>query len=381
MSENELKFSPTILPVDAKFPVYLVEFSNANLKFQKKISIKFQSYKCPTLNDLARPKKILVASNLNLQYAGSNYEGTVSKITSSLLKVGVYNKTTRKFKLYDADFFHLKPLFKCHCALTTEESWHEKNENLILTFGSKKRKKMVSSRLKYESTSVNSIQNLISSRISGISLKVEESKQESEIIPPLNKDAKCVEDVYNIYDIISKEEYDSLDSDANIFINVSLENLQLWKSESKFCNFIICYLEMKLHNISSHNAKLLQYLHYMMILIKTRYRDLKLKDPFPSIPQPYKKSLTERYLVNRTMPQKQRDKLLAHAMVLALILNNYCIDGKIWALSTHVPITRIVLLAYLLGCHVHNRKNEGTKSIELKLPLYKYEPKGKKQSK
>ncbi|GFU49443.1 DNA-directed RNA polymerase I subunit RPA49 [Nephila pilipes] len=379
MDKSELKFSPSIISDGAEFPVHLVEFSHANVKFQKEIFLKFQSYKCSELNGLARPKKMVVASSQNLHYAGSNYESTVSKISSSLLKVGIYNKNTHKFKLYDADFFHLKPLLKSNFdRIAMEKSWSEKNEDLVSTFGTKNRKRMINSRLQNELTSSVSLQSL-SSRISGNSLKIEESKQELEIIPPQNKEAKCVDEIYNLFDIISKEEYGSLDSEANIFINIPWENLQLWKSEAKFCNFIIHYLEVKLGSISPHIAKLLYYLHYMIIMIKSTYRDLKKKDPFPGIPQPYKKSLTEKYLVNRAMPQRLRDKLLAHAMVLALILNNYHIDGKIWASSTHVSMSRIVLVAYSLGCHVHNQKKEDTKSIELKLPLYRYEPKGKKK--
>ncbi|GFV95305.1 hypothetical protein TNCV_4586801 [Trichonephila clavipes] len=315
MDENELKFSPTILPVAVEFPVYLVEFSNANVKFQKEMSMKFQSYKC-SLNTCAKPKKILVASNNVLQYAGSNYEGTVSDITSSLLKVGVYNKNTHKFKIYDVDFFRLKPLLKCQFNLTaTEESLNISNKDLCLTFGTKNRKRTIKSAMEFESLSSSSMQSVISSQISRNSLEaiVEESKLELEIIPSQNKEAKSVEEIYNVYDIISKEEYSSLDSEAKIFCSVSHEDLQQWESETK------------------------------------------------------------------AMPQKQKDKLLAHAMVLALILNNYHIDGKIWTSSTHIPMTRVVLVAYLLGCHVHNKRNEGTKSIELKLPLYKYEPKGKKR--
>ncbi|GBM97954.1 hypothetical protein AVEN_42500-1 [Araneus ventricosus] len=81
----------------------------------------------------------------------------------------------------------------------------------------------------------------------------------------------------------------------------------------------------------------------------------------------------------RSLPQRMKDKILSHAMVLALTINNYCIDGKILASSTHVPMTRIVLVAYSLGCHVKDKKAEGTKLIELTLPLFKYEPKGRQK--
>ncbi|CAL1265012.1 unnamed protein product [Larinioides sclopetarius] len=221
-----------------------------------------------------------------------------------LLKVGVYNRRTRQFKLHDADFFHLKPLLKCRVDVNnSQKSWSEKTQDLALTFGSKNRKRVISSRLKYESAANDTISHdKVQSSISSETTITEENKEECQIIPPQNKNANRVDEIYNIYD-----------------------------------------------------------------------------DPFPDIPQPYKSSLMEKYLVNRSLPQRMKDKILSHAMVLALTINNYYIDGKLLASSTHVPMTRIVLVAYSLGCHVKDRKAEGTKLIELTLPLFKYEPKGKQR--
>ncbi|GBM97950.1 hypothetical protein AVEN_42497-1 [Araneus ventricosus] len=130
-------------------------------------------------------------------------------------------------------------------------------------------------------------------------LLTEENKEECQIIPPRNKDAKHVDEIYNIYDVLPKEDYDCLDTEAKIFTNVTRENLQLLRNEAKYCEFILHFLEMRFQNLSLHTAKLLCYINYMTILIKTTYKDLKRKDPFPDIPQPYKSSLMEKYLVSR----------------------------------------------------------------------------------
>ncbi|XP_055929351.1 DNA-directed RNA polymerase I subunit RPA49-like isoform X2 [Argiope bruennichi] len=323
---------------------------------------------------------MLVASTGKLQYGGSNYESEMSKITSSLLKVGVYNKRTHKFKLYDTDFFHLKPLLKCRIDFNnSQKSWSEKTEDLALTFGSKNRKRVITSRLKYESASNDTISyEKIQSNISLETTVIEERKDDC-LIPPQNKDAKCVDDIYSIYDVVPKEDYDCLDTEARIFTNITRENLQLWRNEAKYCDLILHFLETRYQSLSLHTAKLLCYLNYMTILIKTTYKDLKRKDPFPDIPQPYKSSLMEKFLVNRSLPLRMKDKILSHAMILALTINNYHIDGKMLASSTHASMTRIVLVAYSLGCHVKDKKAEGTKLIELKLPLFKYEPRGRQK--
>ncbi|GIY41393.1 hypothetical protein CDAR_453531 [Caerostris darwini] len=379
MAENEDKSSISLIGCQAK--VYVAGFSTANVIENKGSLFHFNSYETYE-NCHGRPKKILVTSNSRLQYVGSNYENDAYKVTSSLLKVGIYNKKTHKFKLWDADYFQLKPVLKCNIDVKKEEkSWREKTEDLALTFGNKNRKRLLNSRLKYGSASNDSIESSISSLISGNlkNLDTEETKQESEIIPFQNNTAKRVNEVYNISDIIPEEEYHCLDAEANIFIGVTRENLQLWRSEPKFCNFIIHALELKRQSISIHVAKLLYYLHYLTILLKCTYKDVRRKDPFPDIPNPYKASLMKRFLIDKSMPQRMKDKVLAHAMVLALTIDNYCIDGKLLASSTGVPISRIVLMAYSLGCYVHNKKSENTKSIELKLPLNKYEPRGNKK--
>ncbi|GIY86019.1 hypothetical protein CEXT_224881 [Caerostris extrusa] len=308
------------------------------------------------------------------------------------LKLVFLIKKTHKFKLWDADYFQLKPVLKCNIGVKKKrknpggKSFTDfdifQTEDLALTFGNKNRKRLLNSRLKYGSASNDSIESSISSLISGNlkNLDTEETKQESEIIPFQNKTAKQVNEVYNISDIIPEEEYLCLDAEANIFIGVTRENLQLWRSEAKFCNFIIHALELKRQSISIHVAKLLYYLHYLTILLKCTYKDVRRKDPFPDIPNPYKASLMKRFLIDKSMPQRMKDKVLAHAMVLALTIDNYCIDGKLLASSTGVPISRIVLMAYSLGCYVHNKKSENTKSIELKLPLNKYEPRDDKCS-
>ncbi|CAL1265006.1 unnamed protein product [Larinioides sclopetarius] len=287
-------------------PVFLAEFSNADLKFKKRHSLQFQSYRSSEKNALSNPKKMLVASTDKLQYVGSNFESEMSKVTSSLLKVGVYNRRTRQFKLHDADFFHLKPLLKCRVDVNnSQKSWSEKTQDLALTFGSKNRKRVISSRLKYESAANDTISHdKVQSSISSETTITEENKEECQIIPPQNKNANRVDEIYNIYDVIPKGDYDCLDTEAKIFMNVTRENLQLLRNDAKYCEFILHFLEVRFQNLSLHTAKLLCYLNYMTVLIKTTYKELKRKDPFPDIPQPYKSSLMEKYLVNRHLAQK-----------------------------------------------------------------------------
>ncbi|KAG8191031.1 hypothetical protein JTE90_029474 [Oedothorax gibbosus] len=361
-------------------PLCIVRFSNGNVKRKEK-SLRYQSFRSLELNSQARPKRIIVASNQVLEYAGSNYESEMSTITSSVLKVGIYNKLTHNIKLYDADFHQLKPVLKFHSVDTKagiiEKSWKEKTEDLALAFGSKNLKKMVSSRLKFEAT--ENTQTTISSEFVEAEKiragnEVVDLSQESEVIPPQNKFAKRADEVYNISDIISEEEFNALDANVGIFVDISREDLETWKKEKKYCAFITHFLDINFHNLSLQKAKTICYLHYMMCFINKNYRDFKRKDPAPEVPEPFKKKLIEKFTINRSMPSRMKDKILAYATVLALIVNNYLIDGGIWSLSTQIPFKRLILIAYTLGCHVSERKSQDTKLIELKIPLYKYEP-------
>ncbi|KFM70732.1 DNA-directed RNA polymerase I subunit RPA49, partial [Stegodyphus mimosarum] len=243
-------------------------------------------------------------------------------------------------------------------------------DDLTLAFGSKSRQKMIKSRRNLGTAASNIIDSefLKFDTNENLGIKSADLGSQSNIIPPQNKNAASVSEVYNINDIITAEEYDALESYAEFLLGATHGKIAVWKRDSVYCDVVIKYLESSCGSLTLHNAKLLCYLQYMMCFLKLTYLDMRKKDPVPHVPEPFKQKLKDQFfLMNRSFPPSMKDKLLAYAMVLALILNHYNLNGNLLASSCKISMKRIDLIAGALGCHVHRK--DDSKWIELKLPL------------
>lgn len=297
------------------------------------------------------------------------------------MKVCVLNRKNSTVKLYNADFFQLKPQIKRQAIIDVknEKTYREKSSDLTCAFGSKTQIKKMNANKKYNSTSGNpdSTNDLLATMSE---IKIEQSfastskeSSASDAIPPQNSSAVNVDEVYDLYDIISKEEFGMLDSEAQVFLSVNHDVITEWKNENKYPEFIIEFLQNNLLSMNIYKAKLLCYLNFMFHFLKTTYADWKKKNPVPVVPEPFKQKLMEVFTINKTLPLRLKDKLLAYAMVLGLKLNNYFINCNTFASSVKISMKKMTSVAYALGCHVSESKKEGIKTIQLKLPLYKFQ--------
>ncbi|XP_071044051.1 DNA-directed RNA polymerase I subunit RPA49 isoform X2 [Parasteatoda tepidariorum] len=282
----------------------LVEFSNACLR-KTLSSVNFEMYKGNIVNQKCR--RILVASTDHLMYSGTNYDRSMFQVTSSVLKIAVLNKRTQRFKLYDVDYFVLKPILKCDIfADTFLKSKIEQNQSLTLEFGGKTKKRSLVSKLKFQSGENNMtldesvLQKISEMPSTSLDIKPTVLSTSDDIIPPVNKTALSPAEVYSIIDIIPEDLYSALESEIGKFKDITYETLQAWKKESKFSDIIIHYLETNYHSLSIENTKLLYYIQFLIIFVNVKYTDLRKKDPLPEIPQPYRQGMMKRYLLNRT---------------------------------------------------------------------------------
>ncbi|XP_054709287.1 DNA-directed RNA polymerase I subunit RPA49-like [Uloborus diversus] len=279
--------------------------------------------------------------------------------------------------MYDVDVFFLKPLLKCTLKIENiGKSFVEKADDLALSFGSKSIQTFVKSRNKQGQLNLSSLESIsVKSIDEGLKAMTSDMQQDTtttpSIFPQPNENATDVSQIYNLHDILQNETYDALEAESNIFLNVTRQQIELWKQENKYCEFITKFLEFNLTSMNAHKSKLLLYLHYMTCFLRLTYLDWRKKDPLPEVPQVFKKELMDKFVINKKMSQTLKDKLVAHALILVLILSNYFIDAKTFCSSVKFPMTRLTSIAYALGCYVSDKKNENTKIILLKLPLYK----------
>lgn len=106
-------------------------------------------------------------------------------------------------------------------------------------FGSAKQKRLLSARKKNES-----VNETISDKVADVAKKIlvetprtpktaVSPTDDMLIIPPMNKEARNIQEIYHIDDIISFQDYQFLKGQAQEIIKCDNETLQTWKNEER----------------------------------------------------------------------------------------------------------------------------------------------------
>lgn len=370
-------------------PVFLVDFSNGRLNLNDSKHLEFTSYRHVQDENDSNARRMLVANNGRLNYKGTSFENNHNPLMSSpRYCIGVRNKTTGRMKIYTCVLFHLKPIM--NSAVTAnlpseDKNYREKMDLLTMNFGSKGKKRVVNARLKYSVESVPSADALEDIKLNESSLMNKTSSPSTptstiEYIPPQNREAQTPSEVYNIHDIISPVEEEHLFYLAESLLQEYPNRITEWKQNGTYCKYVLSHLE-KTRDIEK--VKCLVYYNYLVMFSKLTYKDIKKVDPIPEIEEPFKSKLLECFTIssytetgkrNRNLPLKMKDKLASYLVVLALIIDDYCVDIALVTSDLKFGLTAISNIAQALGCHIATRKvrDAALKFAELKLPLVVY---------
>ncbi|XP_076321965.1 DNA-directed RNA polymerase I subunit RPA49-like isoform X2 [Tachypleus tridentatus] len=343
----------------------------------------------------------MVADSGRLQYVGYNFGPEVSHLgTVCRYCIGLLDKNSGTMKVYSTQMFHMCPSLEdaggCEeTKIQSEKSktYTEKVDMLTSAFGSKRRRKAMESRVNHKVEEGN-LEQVADKVVENIEKEVSGTKTTTKnqlelempkAIPPQNRNASCSEEVYDVKDIISDEEYSGLDEEANLVADATLDQINEWKKEGKYCHYVLVHLDRlsRIRQTKLHQAKLLIYFHYLVQLLKLRYQDMKRKDPLPTVPEPFKNHLLNNFTLKsenehgttfRSFPQRMKDKTIAYAMVVALLVDGFSIDFSDVHPDFKIHMSRLITIASVLGCHIQSSKNLSTgtptKTAVLTIPLY-----------
>ncbi|XP_067132462.1 DNA-directed RNA polymerase I subunit RPA49-like isoform X2 [Centruroides vittatus] len=328
-----------------------------------------------------------------MEYVGYNF-GPEAPRVSSLCQyfVGVLNKKTKCMKLHKTQLFNLRPVIEVaeKESKENETTYREKVDQLTKKFGSKIKKGQLESRLQHsigtddmEIVAAKAIEEAKEESLNKSNSLEEKEATYSEIIPPQDRNAFVAKNVYKIQDIISDAEYNAIEPD--IFLNASKDQITEWQQQATYGVYIIDKLKTLpiKEDVRKHKAKLLTYFYFMMQLANLKARELKRKDPLPSVPTLFKEKILDKFTskstnqsgkLDRSFPNKMKDKLAAHALVLALFVDEFEVNLNQIQPDLKIPINRLATLAGALGCKVVIHKDQLTKRITktaiLTIPLY-----------
>lgn len=298
-----------------------------------------------------------------------------------------------------------------------EGSYAERRNALGEEFGTKKAKKAINeaSRNKINSESLEDSQIDIIDGIKQTTKNMPNREEmnklveiENRVIPPFNINAKNVEDIYSIEEIIPIEILSSFPINSFIDGNYSDEkiiekiNLLPYVNKEDNKSSIIFKLFKNIlneTNLITDNLKFkLQLLSFTSMLIglyfnrRVNRRD-KLIESFKNIPpsrcinymlQLFSKNNSNNNGNNKrsinfdreirmfSIGPKEEDKILCHIIVFLLTLFDYRLDLTILASDLSLKPSKLLALVRTLGCQVLvGNKNDGSDSIGSKIAVLK----------
>ena len=253
--------------------------------------------------------------------------------------------------------------------LTKKEQIEEMKEK----FGSRKTQRSLASKRKYAiEFGEEDVEQIETKRRSleestAVQLANESTINDSlDILPLQNREAICVEEVYDLNEIITEYE-------RNILTQYQSELFQ--QIDNSFVKQLIS-------NPNDSEQKLIGiYINLMITLLNLKSNDLRAADPLPKLTTEVKQFLLNRYLTTQNtggktkylLSAKQKDRLLIYGIILSFIVYNYRpIELELIQTTFKVPLRQLRKLVEIIGAYIENFKTSNglnAKSVVLRVPL------------
>ncbi|XP_028162853.1 DNA-directed RNA polymerase I subunit RPA49-like [Ostrinia furnacalis] len=319
---------------------------------------KFKSKSCLLLKDKFNGEKSVVTEVSGLVYAGKEEQEDLGK-TLILAR----NKITGKVRVIEVGNVELKPYVKQNSDQSVIGLDNSKLE-LSRKFGSKKQKQHMEQKEKLKinvQTVTEQMQNVTES-VTEDQLDISsyiKTDSDDFYIPPINRQATSAREVYDMYKILSEDEYERIyneikDSDY-------MEQIQPWIRDM-----------IATKDLSKEHTVLVVYASTLLKLFSTTMRDIVKKNYVayslsPTLNDILLKNFTTFSNGKRNRPMPYKDKTFCHVLVFLLIVNNFKCD--IDELSKHMKYSAKTMMTKfrVIGATVVTMGDK--KIAQLKLPL------------
>ncbi|OWF46596.1 DNA-directed RNA polymerase I subunit RPA49-like [Mizuhopecten yessoensis] len=322
-------------------------------------------------------KQILVAETDQMAYVGQNF-GTSADRSQNFCRyyVGVRDKDTGKMTICDAEIFNMLPKLPGDNQEESQKedlslSYAEKNDFLTEAFGSKKKQKAMENRLMNRSAAKSMETIMESASKQALSQRSHEPRHQVEDqtdgIPPCNKEAASRTEVYSLHNIISPGEMEALTTPAQVFFDSAYEQVKQWKEQKTYPEYVTSHL-MTMPLAESERwkmSKCLMYLHYLITLNNLNTHTLGQKTPLPvEWPGAVIEQLLKKFTmkvesggrIRRCRPARLKDKTISYILVLCLMIDEYEVEVTELMMDLKLSLERIQNHFRALGCTFTSKK-------------------------
>lgn len=345
----------------AKVKPIIVNFQNGELKDDeaKKMS-------CGLFYDKQKDKTLLALSNGQIVYKGYKPD-TQQQLTQTMLVL--HNKRTGKIRLVQAERWSVSPVL--HKPLTDNNKNTEDDKIALLNkeFGSKKVKRKTE-QFERMKININAVKEDLEKTVSNIEISKTDletliPEDDNINLPPCNRDASHVKDVYDINDIVPEEKLKTL---YEVAANINNQT----DGKSKFFTHALRVLKSDPENVKK--VAILLYIEAVAKWLNTPIREIKKRslDVCPHSAE-INSYITEMYSLpsssGRLRPTTMKDKALIHCIILGLIVSDFILDLELFAtvLSNRVGLKKLLDISRIVLA-VPRKDNRKTVTLQLPLP-------------
>lgn len=248
---------------------------------------------------------------------------------------------------------------------------------LMKNFGSKKSKRATEVGLR-NTVNLSGKESEMKETVASIDVKLNEINNENDgneellkLIPPCDREAKYVEDIYDVNNIINSVERDTLKSQAEFLINNGLTD-----KDEKTSFFMFSHYTLLDDKPDIDKVILLIYANTLYKFYNLAAADLKNKNLLALI-HPTSRPVALRVLNDftvmtksgRSRPTFYKDKLVCHLMVLILLFSNFKINlDTLSSCLKGFGFKKLLQLARVVGLVPVGSFSSG-KTYVLKVPL------------
>lgn len=319
------------------------------------INEEFETSQCQLFSNTYSQNKTVITMLNNLLYTSEEQEADV--VNNVLL---VRDKITGKVRIIETTNAELKPIVNTNLDTTLHET---SNLELSRKFGSKKQKRHLEQKEKLKSntdTVKQQMKNVTeNTKIENLDMSLY-TKTDSEdlYVPPIDREATKVEDVYRIDKILTEEQYEKIYSEI--------------ESKDLMSNLVPIVKDLVNGKSLSEKHKVLSlYASTLLKLYASQSKEFSRKlfvvcDLSHTLNEYILSNFTLMSNNRRTRPNPLKDKALCHAIVLMLILNDFKLPLDELAKAAKVTPNTAITKVRAVGAHITYGDN---KMIQLKVPL------------
>ena len=201
-----------------------------------------------------------------------------------------------------------------------------------------------------------------------------------KLLPPRNENALKGSEVYQLEDIVTPEDFKSLEALAKYCLTAESLEIESWSKEDQYSPMFTQRLILlrRPNRMTEEQQKMfiaaLNFAELLIKLLNLPSGSLRRNDPLPGdFPSDVRRRVLERYVPvangQRIFAQQDRDRVICHLMALLLIISECFIDMKLLSDSLYMPVERLKILIQIVGAHFSLDKASGVATATLRIPL------------